>query len=417
MGKQQRNKKRTNIIQVILDDYESGNKDWRTYPDENVTGNRTIHISQELYDEIGRENLNQQVLKLQDEGLLKKGNGYRAYGWYTQGSELEKIEYNLQNIRTFYERDERIPKYILHYKPIHQLQKEIANLKASQTAWKPWLLNCIEALEQELEREKLPQICIEKKEIYFKTLIGLNELEEPMYKRIFSKRFLSGSKVFENDIQNRVIADARKWNELVDEDKEVMTDDEVLSEIGIETYHQELSIKGALKLELDGHVIDTSVWRYGTVLNADVLKNAKLLPKQNIEKVVTIENKANFMAAAYEEGTLYIFSHGFFSPKERTFLGKLHDILVGTNAEYYHSSDLDYGGMRIYTYIKKHIFPELKPLYMDAKTFSRYKDRAESQEEKYLEKVRKMDVPEELQELKACILETQSTIEQESMLY
>ena len=90
---------------------------------------------------------------------------------------------------------------------------------------------------------------------------------------------------------------------------------------------------------------------------------------------------------------------------------------MGTNTEYYHSSDLDYGGMRIYTYIKMHIFPELKPLYMDAKTFSRYKDRAESQEEKYLEKVRKMDVPEELQELKACILETQSTIEQESMLY
>lgn len=238
-----------------------------------------------------------------------------------------------------------------------------------------------------------------------------------MYKRIFSKRFLSGSKVFENDIQNRVIADARKWNELVDEDKEVMTDDEVLSEIGIETYHQELSIKGDLKLELDGYVIDTSAWRYGTVLNADVLKSAKLLPKQNIEKVVTIENKANFMATAYEEGTLYIFSHGFFSPKERTFLGKLREILVGTNAEYYHSSDLDYGGMRIYTYIKMHIFPELKPLYMDAKTFFRYKERAEQRDENYLEKIRKLDVPEELQELKICILETGSTIEQESMLY
>ena len=164
-------------------------------------------------------------------------------------------------------------------------------------------------------------------------------------------------------------------------------------------------------------MIDTSVWRYGTVLNADVLKSAKLLPKQNIEKVVTIENKANFMAAAYEEGTLYIFSHGFFSPKERRFLVKLSETLGDTKVTYYHSSDLDYGGMKIYAYIKKHIFPKLKPLYMDAETFYQYKDRAETQEEKYLEKVRKMDVPEELQELKACILQTGSTIEQESMLY
>lgn len=119
MGKQQQNKKRTNIIQVILDDYESGNKDWRTYPDENVTGNRTIHISQELYDEIGKNNLNRQVLELQEEQLLQDGNGRGISGWYVRGSELEKIEYNLQNIRTFYERDGRIPKYILHYKPIH----------------------------------------------------------------------------------------------------------------------------------------------------------------------------------------------------------------------------------------------------------------------------------------------------------
>lgn len=413
----QKKNNRTNIIQVILDDYESGSKDWRTYPDTDAKGNRTIQISQELYDEIGKDNLNRQVLDLQKEHLLQDGNGRGVSGWYVRGSQLEKIVYNLQNIYTFYDRDGRTPKYILHYEPIHQLQKEIKALKASQKQWKPWLLSCIEALEQDLEKEKIPPICTEKKETYFKTLTALNELEEPMYKRIFSKRFLGGSKVFENDIQSRIIADARKWNEFVDEDKEVMTEDEVLSEIGIETYHQELSVKGSLKFELKGQNIDTSIWKYGTVLNAEALKYASLMPEQDITKVITIENRANYMTVPFEEQTLYIFSHGFFSPKERIFLKKLREVLEKDNVAFFHSSDLDYGGMRIFMYIKEHIFPEVKPLHMDAETFVRYKDRAEKREDAYLEKVRKMDVPEELEELKSCILETGSTIEQESMLY
>lgn len=420
---QQKKGKRTHIIQVILDDYEKGDgiddakKRWRSYPDKNVEWKHTIKADDWLYDEIGKRELIRQVLELQEEGLLEDGKGRETSGWYVRGSELEKIVYSVQNIDTFYDRDGRTPKYILHYEPIHQLQKEIKSLKASQKQWKPWLLSCIEALEQDLEKEKIPPICTEKKEKYFKTLTGLNELEEPMYKRIFSKRFLGGSKVFENAIQSRIIADARKWNEFVDEDKEVMTEDEVLSEIGIETYHQELSVKGPLKFELNGQNIDTSYWKYGAVLNAETLKNAVITPEQNITKVITIENRANFMAEPFEEQTLYIFSHGFFSPKERTFLKKLREVLEKDNAAFYHSSDLDYGGIRIFTYIKEHIFPEVKPLHMDAETFTRYQDRAEQREEAYLAKIRKMDVPEELQELKNCILESGSTIEQESMLY
>lgn len=39
------------------------------------------------------------------------------------------------------------------------------------------------------EREKIPKICKdgEIKEIYFNTLAGLNEIEEPVSRRIFSK--------------------------------------------------------------------------------------------------------------------------------------------------------------------------------------------------------------------------------------
>ena len=101
MGKKAEQKRRNHVIQVILDAYESGNADWRTYPDPNARGNRTIWITQELYDEIGKRELNQQVLDLQQEKLLRDGTGRDSSGWLVRGSELEKITYQLESIPVF----------------------------------------------------------------------------------------------------------------------------------------------------------------------------------------------------------------------------------------------------------------------------------------------------------------------------
>ena len=176
MGKKAEQKRRNHVIQVILDAYESGNADWRTYPDPNARGNRTIWITQELYDEIGKRELNQQVLDLQQEKLLRDGTGRDSSGWLVRGSELEKITYQLESIPVFYERDSRIPRYIRHYGPLRELTGELEELKGAAKSWKPWLLFCIEAMEQDVDREKIPKICqdTEKKKVYFQTLRGLN---------------------------------------------------------------------------------------------------------------------------------------------------------------------------------------------------------------------------------------------------
>ena len=409
--------KRTHIIQVILDDYERHEKDWKTFPDRNAAGNRSIGVGQELYDEIGKRELNRQVLELQSEGLLKDGRGKQS-GWYTRGSELEKVVYRLQDIHTFYERDGRIPIYKRHFDAIREIRNKVIELR-NQEVWKPWLFCCIEEMERQLKDEKIPTICKneEKREIYFKTLAGLNALTKSMYRRVFSKRLLGSTKGCEKVIQDTIIADARKWNPSVDEDKEVMDDDTVLLEIGIETYHQNLEVKGPLKFELNGREIDTAAFSCGVILNADTMRYAKLLSSQRFRRVISIENKANFMMAPYEEDTLYVFSHGFFSRKEREFLRRLAQCVEENSVEYYHSSDLDYGGIRIFSYIQKKVFPDVKPLEMDAATFYRYLQKGEHREENYLKKIQTAEVPKELEELKNCILKTGCTIEQESMLY
>ena len=72
----------------------------------------------------------------------------------------------------------------------------------------------------------------------------------------------------------------------------------------------------------------------------------------------------------YEEGTLIVFSHGFFSPLESEFLRKLLAVLP--EVEFYHTGDLDYGGIRIFRHIREYICPRVRPLQMDAKQYDSY---------------------------------------------
>lgn len=50
------------------------------------------------------------------------------------------------------------------------------------------------------------------------------------------------------------------------------------------------------------------------------MDEAKPVKLSGVRRIMTIENKANYESMAYAEDTLYIFCHGFFSPKERRFL-------------------------------------------------------------------------------------------------
>lgn len=56
MKKEKEKETRTSIVQVILDDYEHGDTDWRKYPNQGQNdGKRSIRIVQALYDEIGKQ--------------------------------------------------------------------------------------------------------------------------------------------------------------------------------------------------------------------------------------------------------------------------------------------------------------------------------------------------------------------------
>lgn len=153
---------------------------------------------------------------------------------------------------------------------------------------------------------------------------------------------LGDSKLFEKKYQRRVITVLRNHSPLSEEG---MTDDDILRIHGIRTYSQTLEWKGPLVYRIgEGGEIDTSLNVFGTVLNAQTLEHAGPVSLPGIRRIMLIENKANYESVPYREDTLYVYCHGFFSPKELRFLGGLRKAADG-GTEYLHWGDMDLGGL------------------------------------------------------------------------
>ena len=376
------------ISEKIIEKYESGS-DWKydlavllgeDVP-ERRTRQHTFFLDDDLYLDCGRQELVKELEAFERKGLIK-------VKWYQLGSYATEFKYQLADIPNFYEILDRMPKP-------QKVQKQLKDVdKYLKQASKSWIIQILEKERSQILEGK--QTEDERKVLeFYDCLLGLDRLTSPTFKRVFSKQYLNNSKRFEQKYQGRILAAARKYHDHIDEE---MNDTQVLSELYIEEYAQELAVKGPLHLMLEGRELHLEDFCYGTVLNSQTLERAQIPEHQPIRKVISVENKANFVSMPYEEGTLYLFSHGFFSPKEREFLVRLRKVLeyqteegAGVPVEYYHTGDLDYGGLRIFRYIKEKIFPELKPLQMDVETYHRYETYGETMTESIRRKLEALE--------------------------
>ena len=269
--------------------------------------------------------------------------------------------------------------------------------------------------------------CLPKdtKQLFLKCLKALADLKEPEWKRVFSskvfekKNDITPSKVFERIYQGAVI-EALKYSPQYEEG---MSDDEILAAHGILSYSQTLEWKGAVEYcmtDRNGTAIekkiDTSLNYYGTVLNAQTLEHAVPNLQNSVEKIIVIENKANYESMEYDPKVLYIFCHGYFSPKEVRFLQMLMKT-APEKIQCYHWGDMDYGGIQIFLYNEKNIFPNLIPWKMDVPSY-----KAALENEKGIKlcskKQKKLEALNagKLEVLKQCILENKMEIEQEMLI-
>ena len=93
-------------------------------------------------------------------------------------------------------------------------------------------------------------------------------------------------------------------------------------------------------------------------------------------------------------------------------------MLKDRTVEYLHSGDMDFGGLRIFCFIRDNLFPDVRPLHMSAELYRRHLSSGYEMEPGALRDLERMsaDLPEELEELRQEMLKTGKGLEQEMLL-
>jgi hypothetical protein len=182
--------------------------------------------------------------------------------------------------------------------------------------------------------------------------------------RYLSVRLYSDSKKLEKMYKSKLISVARKYLPLR------LDDEEVLAYLGIMLNPTEILVYGAFEYTLHGSRITTASHLYGTSINLQTVKHMTALSMPNT-RVLTIENKSTYYEyiKTRPKGVFVIYLGGFFGSAAAEFLLKLHKL---EHLYFYHWSDIDLGGFRIYRYLKSLLGESVQPLGMDSLTYMNY---------------------------------------------
>ena len=383
-----------------------------------------IEADQKLLDAVGGRSV-----LLRQAGELEKLTGISGkiiVKWKAVRTEIEKITVSPDAIPLLCQVEQ-----IEDPRERQLSQMELTESWKSRVAQADWLIPYYDHLLERLNSGKLVKDVPGLEDpLFFLFLNKTAEEKEPLYRRAFSAQVctiwngiaqtkqseskITPTKRFEKIYQSAVLSVLKQYSPLYEEG---MSDEELLTAHGILTYAQTLEFKGAVSYRIDdGPAISTAAQIYGTMFNKQTLENAVPISIVGIRQIMTIENKANYEKMQFRPDTLYIFCHGFFSPPERKFLSRVV-ALAGTDTEYFHWGDMDYGGIRIFKFLQKNLFPKLKPWKMDVTDYKMALQMGASisLETDKRERFEQMDAGV-LTPLKEAILKNGKEIEQELLL-
>lgn len=401
------------IATKVIHRYESSNKSDSGLKEGNMSVNFT---SFKEYNKDSnykyRININTVANELEDKGLIK-------VKWVSKDNIIDRIFFNLKDIDIFYQLAGITEKkdILLNIEGQLKLYDDNVTNYSIKHIFSDWKVHV-------LEKHGIPKIIEDKdkRELILNTLKGIDELlknNDTIYERVFSKRYLGNSKVFEKQLRGTMITLLRKYFNEVDNN---MDKDEVLKVVGIEKTTSELHLKGNIEFKLKENSINLECFSYGVSLNSQTIKELKL-QNYSFNKVISVENKANFnYLCAKEKESLIIFTGGFYTPVQKRFLNSLYKQLINCDKhiEFYHWGDIDLGGFNIYRNIKSFIFYNVKPYLMNVQIMKEYNDYWEFiEDDKYILKLKKLledDIIKELHDLINFVIENKVTLEQESMI-
>lgn len=363
------------------------------------------------------QEINSAVLSMANEGLV-------SFAW-RKGYEnwlLDKVYLELDRLSDAYARVNRIPLAVTAQtlrQLIQSAQEQIT------TPWKCQFLSdeYTRLCEKLHTSQLLPQDTL-LTEAILKVLAYTEQGPELM--RVISTNCFRNSKYLEKNLVSKLVSIAKAYEpELMKYramEEDVLSNNEVLKQIGILTYPEIYEMHGGISLVLEKATIDTGAFGGGFCLQSENVDSLLKLQLGGIKTILFVENRTNYRRLVLNGGmedTLIVFHGGFYSQTKRRFLRMIADNLsASTEVKFW--GDIDLGGFLMFTRLKRDLFPELVPYRMDREEYEICKAFGIERSSTYLDLLRQRMEDESFDPIFNSVAEAiiinERTIEQEIML-
>lgn len=408
-----------NILNLLLDRYE---RSGHCLPGKQSNKRIALTMCPKEYaaykdNDPDVQEINSAVLEMANEGLV-------SFAW-RKGYEnwlLDKVYLELDRVSDAYTRVKRIPLAVTA-----QSLQQLIQFAQEQitTPWKRQFLSDEYArlCEKLHPSQLLPQDAV-LTEAILKVLVYTERGSELM--RIISTNCFRNSKYLEKNLVSKLVSIAKAYEpELLKYramEEDVLSQNEVLKQIGILTYPEIYEMHGCISLVLAEAVVDTGAFSGGFCLQSENVDSLLNLHLGGTKTVLFVENRTNYRRLVLNGGmedTLVIFHGGFYSQTKRRFFRMIADNL-STSTEVKFWGDIDLGGFLMFTRLKRDLFPELVPYRMDREEYETYKAFGIERSAAYLDLLRQRMTDESFDPIfnsvAEAIISNGRTIEQEIML-
>lgn len=400
------------VLSILLTKFEKSTSfktGQRSNQRPQIALDRKNELSSEYDDEMDhrkKEAIDMAVKELEMEGIIDI-----AWVKWEEGR-LSRIYLNYEKIELAYKSLSRKPKQIKIQEMIEIL------LPLNKHPW-DWVKLWWNEVNERLNSNSTKNISLDEPDKYkdlVEILLALPNYEGGIAKRILSSLILKDSKAFENSVESRLLSILKKYCST-----DFETDEEYLDSIGIYKNGEYVYMSGPIKFVVDGFITNFLGLPGGSGLSYETAKRLKITGI-GTKKIILIENLTVYqLFVDYNKNNdLVIYTAGYPKKILQLFLKKIYEyIKLEQNITVYHWGDIDYGGIKIFEYIRTNFIPSLKPLYMDVQKYNQYTNRGMTFSRDYEKKLEALLRDNNYREWHALInemLRCKIRIEQEVMI-
>lgn len=359
-----------------------------------------------------------------------KNKGLIDYSWekYEQGNIIRRIGLNLEKIDLAYQNICREDKgeaiRLLYEKLCFAMEKIIAQNPHSEIA--EFMLNELAKIEEYRKGTVYFSENDTDLEALLKALVWLSADHDKTTERLLSVELYGDSKYFERNIKNKLLSILRAIRK--GEEGVAIKDDDLLSEYGLSRWPEIYEFVGALIAKIENsegisRQVNFEYLPYGAYIDSLTVPHIVKLTAQNVNKVIFVENKANYewFKTHRNNDELIVYHGGHYGLMKGRWFKLVCEAVQEQNpyAEFWHWSDIDWGGFNIFVRLRK-LVPKLNPYKMDCATYNEFVSEGGREfGESYREKLCLLLQKEEFSIFHAVIKELikrQKTLEQEKII-